>query len=206
MKVRFLTAMAVLTLIMGFTNIANASVITVDFDNVGVTNTALTNSIGSQMTFGPMQISNGAITSGFAGATTAPNVYAADPVRASGVVPSNIDMNFLSPVSDVGFDVIGGSGAGSFLAYALDASGNVLATNIVNINANCSTCSGGTQRVWFHLNGISEVIVKAAQGTAPLPFAVDTVQFATTPEPTSLMLMGSGVVGILGFRKRFGKK
>ena len=105
MKVSLTAAVAVLTLVMGYASIASASVVTVDFDNVGVTNTALTNSADSPMTFGLMQISNGAITSGFAGATTAPNVYAADPVIASGVAPSNIDMNFLSPVSDVGFDI-----------------------------------------------------------------------------------------------------
>ena len=201
MKVRLITALALVTLSMSCVTMANASQITVDFDNVGVIDAlTLSNNASSQLAFGIMQIHNGAVTSNFVGATSAPNVYAVGPVAASNLQASNIEMNFSSPVSDVGLDVITGGAAGAFTVYAFDASGNILGVNTVNLN------SGGSQRVWFNVSGISEVVVRGVPGGTPIPFAVDTIQFSSVPEPASLMLMGTGIAGLWGLRKRLGSK
>jgi len=109
-------------------------------------------------------------------------------------------MNFSSPVSDVGLDVITGGAAGAFTVSVFDASGNILGVNTVNLN------SGASQRVWFNVSGISEVVVRGVTAGNPIPFAVDTIQFSSVPEPASLMLMGTGIAGLWGLRKRLGSK
>jgi len=71
MKVRLITALALVTLSMSCVTMASASQITVDFDNVGVIDAlTLSNIASSQLTFGIMQIHNGAVTSNFVGATS----------------------------------------------------------------------------------------------------------------------------------------
>jgi hypothetical protein len=68
---------------------------------------------------------------------------------------------------------------------------------------------------WFQFNyyGIDELVFSSFGGTDVYPagegthFVMDNFTFNVTsvPEPSTLLLLGSGLVGLLGFRRKFNK-
>jgi hypothetical protein len=139
-------------------------------------------------------------------ATSAPNVLGTSdflPLADGSFLAGNIDAHFSSPVSNVNFDVINGFIAADFMIFAFDANGNTL--DSVTISLNNFTSFGDTAHVSLNVSGISEVVIDSGQGSGSIDFASDTWSWngSSTPEPGSLLLLGSGVTGLWSQRKRF---
>lgn len=211
MRLRLFVAAAIAALCLGSVPSASAAPITVDFDSIAATccysDVTPNTGRGPQLTFGILQINNGVVmdNSGWSNlATTAPNLYGTCDyctlADGSGL-PGNIDMIFSGTVSSVDYDVINGSGAATFTSYAFDINGNTLGTNLLSLN--CFGCGNEVGHVSFAASGIWQVVVLSGQGTGSIDFAVDTITYNSIPEPGSLMLLGSGLIGLWSQRKRF---
>lgn len=139
-------------------------------------------------------------------ATTKPNLYATSDFDALGdgsFLPGNIDAVFSSVVSDVNFDLINGFGASTFNLFAFDSSGSTIYFNVVNLCAFGDTCS--VAHINMNVPGISQVVIDSNQGTGLIDFATDTWTWnsSTTPEPGTLVLLGTALTGFWSQRKRF---
>jgi hypothetical protein len=215
MKVRFLMVLGMSMLCLGSASLADASQITVNFDNMSaaccVGNDNTTHDVLSKWSsFGIMRIDGGMVMQD-PYATSAPNVYEAfnvlPPISnnlpgSSNNVPHQIEMIFASPVSNVGFDVINGGAPSTFTAYAFGSGGYSLGTETFTLN--CANCAGQVEHVTFDFGGIGEVVVRSGtSSTNFIDFAVDTVKFSVAPEPGGLALLGSGIVALWSQRKRF---
>lgn len=213
MRFRLVAAAAVALLCLGCVPFASAAPITVDFDSIAATccygDVIPNTGRGPQLTFGILQMNNGVVmdNSGWNNlATTAPNLYGTSDFFALGdgsFLPGNIDMVFASSVSSVDFDIINGAGASTFTTFAFDINGNTLATNMLDLN--CFGCGGEVGHVSLGVSGIFQVVVLSGQGSGSIDFAVDTITYngSAVPEPGSLMLLGSGLIGLWSQRKRF---
>jgi hypothetical protein len=210
MRIKLLGAVVTALLFLGCVPLANAAPIMVDFDSIAATccygDVIPNTGRGPQLTFGILQINNGVVmdNSGWGGATTLPNLYGTCDfctLADGSTLPGNIDMIFASPVSSVGFDVINGFNASQFFGYAFDSNGLLLGTDMLDLN--CINCGGDVGHMSFAFGGISQVVVTSLQGAGNVDFAVDTISYNAVPEPGSLMLLGSGVIGLWSQRKRF---
>jgi PEP-CTERM motif len=139
-------------------------------------------------------------------ATSPPNVLATSDFlpTANGYLFGNIDAVFSTPVCDVQFDVINGYGAAVFTADVFN--GPVLVAQS-SVFLNSFTSPGDTAHIVFPISNITEIIVSSGQVPGSIDFATDTWTWSDccstpTPEPSSLLLMGSGVLGLGGLLRR----
>ena len=156
-----------------------------------------------------VQFNNGVILndSDFANeATTHPNLYATSdflPLGDGSFLPGNIDAVFAPTVSDVNFDLINGGIASDFMVFAFDSNGNTLGSQTVTLSDFGS--NGSVAHVVFNVSDIFQVVIDSSQGTGNIDFATDTWSWngTTTPEPGTLLLLGTAITGLWSQRKRF---
>jgi hypothetical protein len=118
-------------------------------------------------------------------------------------------MVFFNPVGTVGFS-IQADFYGAFTAYltAFDANGNPLVTYI-NTNGNSDGSENGSA-LFMGLGDLTgpniasiEFTITSSQGPlADNDFAIDDVSIGTVPEPSSLVLLGSRLIGLAGVARR----
>jgi hypothetical protein len=110
---------------------------------------------------------------------------------------------FSAPVSNVSFDVSrsNGSSPGQTLTASVYEGATLLGSLTVTLG-NINNWS----LITFGLGGIDKVILDGSD-VGLSPYGVDNLQFTAgaVPEPATMLLIGSGLLGLLGFRRKFKK-
>jgi PEP-CTERM motif len=193
---------------------------TVNFDNV------VAPSLFPETTYSPfvtpsITFTNGVVLNDIAPsnfdflATTAPNLYATTDIAnnpffvpANGPFPSTVITGTFTngTGSGLSLDVINGASASTFTVNLYDALNNLIDSATISLNGFGS--AGNVGRVAFFDSGISYFTVTSGQTSGPgvgVNYAIDTVNFTTTPtaapEPASLALLGTGLLGLIGFKR-----
>jgi hypothetical protein len=118
-------------------------------------------------------------------------------------------MVFLNPVGTVGFSIQADL-YGAFTAYlaAFDSGGNPLFSYSAN---GVSNGNGDGSALFMGLGDLTGANIASIEFTVAsnvLPpysdndFAIDDVSIGSTPEPSSLVLLGSGLIGLAGVTRR----
>lgn len=115
---------------------------------------------------------------------------------------------FQHPVSSVGF----GIEADLFVPYTAttavyDTMGNLLFTYTINGVPGCGSGAGCEPFVGIgdlSAPNIGEIVISSNSGDPNFAndFAIDAISTATTPEPGTIALLGSGLIGIAGVLRR----
>ncbi|MGD0276132.1 MAG: PEP-CTERM sorting domain-containing protein [Syntrophales bacterium] len=107
-------------------------------------------------------------------------------------------IDFTSLISSVSFDVSrsNGSSSGQALTAAAYSAGSLLGSQTITL---------GDVNQWSTISlnfaNIDEVILTGSIINYS-PYALDNLQFTSVPEPTSLILLGLGFIGLAGFKKK----
>lgn len=124
--------------------------------------------------------------------------------NATGVIDLSTPLNLAAGVYDLSFDLIGSQRGettsttvefGSYSRTFLLNSGDITSGVVINETV---TIAGGPTQLEFINNGISEANVGAILDNV----SITTASPATTPEPSSLLLLGTGVLGAAGLMRR----
>jgi len=201
--------LGVMALVFGTLGISEAELI--DFDGLGL-------SPGDSIpTLGIVSFYNAVAAQGNSG------FYGGGPMAAIGntyispveVYVRPIDISFLNPVANLQFDVADIDANGSvaierLTATAYDSSNNLLAS--IAIDASMIGTGDGvvTHFDFGALSGISFLGLRLDNiGTGPVYggifWGMDNLQFDAAnpiPEPATMLLLGSGLIGLTGFRKK----
>ena len=206
MRLRSLALMAAALCLMFAATFASAG--SVNFDDVTAPADFIQVPSYSPTVYPGVQFNNGVILndSDYANdATTKPNLYATSdylPLGDGTLLPGNIDAVFSSVVSDVNFDLMNGAASSTFNLFGFDSGGQIVFFNVVNLCGFGDVCS--IAHINMNVPGISQVVIDSNQGTGSIDFATDTWSWngTATPEPSSLLLLGSGALGLAGMIRR----
>lgn len=116
----------------------------------------------------------------------------------------NLTINFASGVSTVGF-AIQGDAFGAYTASISVFVGGVDAFDYTVSGVSNSNQDGSAAFIGVgDLNGnhITSIVISAVDFNGNNDFAIDDVSLGTTPEPTSIALLGAGSLGVAGFMRR----
>ena len=120
--------------------------------------------------------------------------------------PGQIRIVFNTPVSDPGANIQAdffGAFVGTITAY--DAGFNFLASNTLGGN---STSAGDGSAIFLGFTGVSGISIldfSVVDINGGGDEAINSLQFSsgpTVPEPGSILLLGSGLLGVIGYGKR----
>lgn len=201
---KFVVCLSVLVLILGFGGMAKAAPITFNFNPDALLDNSNAAAIGTYMTdlYGP------AVTvSGHNGPASETGLFTLLGGRRDGYIESelfnpwgggganSIQINFATPIASVQFDW--GTVTDAFNAYA-DGSGTAFFHKDWNPirtgNSGLITFAAPVSTLTFVDGGIGEVGIDNL-----------VVTKAAVPEPMSLLLLGFGLVGLAGMRRRVKK-
>ena len=121
-------------------------------------------------------------------ATSAPNLF--------GTLTGTIFLNFTTPVSSLSLDVINGVFEVSTFTLDLYGPGAVL-INSYSQTLNEYSSLGSVGHFAPGDSGILQAVI-----TGNGDFAIDTVSYNAVPEPGTLLLLGSGIIGLAGVVRR----
>jgi hypothetical protein len=108
-------------------------------------------------------------------------------------------ITFTTPVSNLSFTWVASN---FFSAVALDTNG--IGYNFDTCAPFIPTCAGGIGVGSFGASGITSVIWNAGFGFGGISSMSYTVNAIPTPEPSTLLLLGMGLTGLVGsFRRKF---
>jgi len=153
------------------------------------------------------------------GASSGSGVLTGSPDGGNVVTTAGIIVSFTKPQSDVQAFLSDTSPLGNYTVYAYDSSNTLLASFVVPETGTLPPGYTGCGDFYFPAPGCTPLpglFVGFEDTTASIAwiqigpsssfgdaFAVDDVRFGTsTPEPSSLLLLGSGLLGIAGTLRR----
>jgi len=139
------------------------------------------------------------------------NVFITDlPVGEDTGVSGTIEVSFELPVFDLSFrvadiDIWPGDNKEILTAQAFDVTDTLLET--VTIKAgDPGTGDGIATLVEFSVSDISLFTVIVANNDDRAGWGVDNLSYTPIPEPATMLLLGSGLIGLAGARRRFKNK
>lgn len=185
---------------------------TVNFDNVTAP-CCFFNSTYSPFVAPNITFTNGVVQSNVGWdnlATTAPNLYATSDffTLANGtLLPSTVITGTFTngTGSNLSLDIINGNGASLFTVNLYDALNNLIDSATIGLTGFGPPSGTNVGTVSFADSGISYFTVTSGQASGEVDYAIDTVNFTSTPtatpEPASLALLGTGLLGLIGIKR-----
>jgi hypothetical protein len=190
---------AVLTMAVALSTAAFAASVVVNFDNLN-NGDVITNQYAG-VTFSSTSGNVNYVTTQAQYQSTPPNFLCTGPTNSSIDCAEETFMNFSSPVSNLNFDGMGVNDVG--VVALIDVFTNGVFNSTVQVIGN----SQGFAPDHVDLSGFSNITeIRIYNITDFAGIGWDTLQYnqgqSTTPEPGTLVLFGSGVIGLAGMIRR----
>ena len=206
MIIRLLRCVLVVSLLLGMSSTAQATLISVDPDShsamtdisnlyPGVTLSAVGTDVGTASVF--------AVGSSIA--STGANIFGNDIWDRWVVSAYELRADFDTPTDFVSIDIINFSTSGGTHGYlnAYDGVGNLVASTDIFVAEGI----GNVGPISINAPG-ADIAYVMAGGSHEDAVLLDNLQYndaAPVPEPATVLLLGTGLVGLMGFRKKFKK-